>query len=64
MRSETVLVLDAVTVGSVKVVRRYNGNISIGSVHHSHIFDVERNDIADLVEALRLIQDEVAYARK
>ncbi len=29
MRSETVLVLDAVTVGSVKVVRRYNGNISI-----------------------------------
>lgn len=64
MRSDTVLVQDAVTVGSVRVARRYNGNISIGSVHHSHVFDVERNDIPDLIEALELTQDKVPDASK
>ena len=55
---------DIVFAGSVKIVRRHSGNITIGSVHHHRVLDVERNDIADLLVALQLIKDEVDDARK
>jgi len=55
---------DKVIVGSIEVIRRHDGNIAIGSVHHSLVLCVQKNDIADLITALKTIQSEVDYARK
>lgn len=57
--------LDKVVVGSLRVSRQPNGNITIESVHHSEIFVVQKNDIADLISALvRTLPREIDDASK
>ena len=55
---------DKVIVGSIEVIRRHDGNITIGSVHHSLVLCVKKNDIADLITVLKTSQSEVDDARK